>query len=95
MARFGLKIYGRNDEITNEYETNIIPWAVYIRAAHLNGEMSKMDVTQQMQEVSEIMKSVFVGLSDDELNRADGNDVMNVFMQIVNGSGKIKTPKNG
>lgn len=90
MAKYELPIYGDNDEVIKMHETNICPWAVYIEAADLQEELKDKTAREQMQAVGNILKSVFVNLTDEELLRADGNDVMNTFIQIVTGGQNIK-----
>lgn len=95
MARYELKIYGKDDEVVNEYGTNILPWNAFIRAASIQSELKGKKMPEQLALVGEMIKTVFVGLTDEELAHADGGDVMNLFMQICNSGDKIKTPKNG
>ena len=90
MAKYELPIYGKNDEIIKMHETNICPWAVYIEAADLQDKLKDKSPREQMKAVGDILKSVFVDLTDDELLHADGMDVMNTFMQIVTGGQNIK-----
>lgn len=94
MAKYELPIYGENDEIIKTHETNICPWAVFIQAAELQEELKDKSATEQMLSVNQILKAVFVNLTDEELMRADGTDVMNTFMQIVSGGQKIKGTSN-
>ena len=90
MAKYELPIYGDNDEVIKNYETNIVPWAVFIQAADMQEQLEKQTAREQMESVGEILKAVFHGLTDAELLCADAMDVMNTFMQIVNGGQKIK-----
>ena len=90
MAKYELPIYGENDEITRMHETNICPWAVYIQAADMQEQLKNKSAREQMEAVGEILKAVFPALTDAELLRADGADVMNTFQQIVTGGQKIK-----
>lgn len=90
MAKYELPIYGKNDEVVKMHETNICPWAVYIQAAELEDELKGKSAKEQMKAVGNILKSVFIELTDEELLHADGQDVMNTFNQIVNGGQKIK-----
>jgi hypothetical protein len=89
MAKYELPIYGENDEVIRMHETNICPWAVYIEAADLQERLQDKPAREQIKAVGDILKSVFVNLTDDELLRADGTDVMNTFMQIVTGGQSI------
>lgn len=93
MAKYELPIYGDNDEVIKMHETNICPWAVYIEAADLQDKLQDKPAREQMKAVGDILKSVFTNLTDDELLRADGTDVMNTFMQIVTGGQNIKGGK--
>lgn len=90
MAKYELPIYGENDEVVTMHETNICPWAVYIKAADLQEEMKDKSAREQMQAVGDLLKEVFPKLTDEELLRADGGDVMNTFTQIVTGGQSIK-----
>lgn len=90
MAKYELPIYGENDEIIKMHETNICPWAVYIEAADLQEKLKDKSPREQMQAVGDILKSVFVKLTDEELLHADGLDVMNTFTQIVSGGQSVK-----
>lgn len=90
MAKYGLPIYGNNDEVIKMHETNICPWAVYIQAADMQEQLQNKSAREQMDAVGEILKAVFPALTDAELLRADGADVMNTFQQIVSGGQKIK-----
>lgn len=96
MAKYELPIYGENDEVIKTHETNICPWAVYIQAAELQEELKDKPAREQMAAVGDLLKAVFTNLTEDELMRADGMDVMNTFQQIVTGGQKIKggTSKN-
>ena len=90
MAKYELPIYGENDEIVKMHETNICPWAVFIQAADMQEQMKKKSAREQMVAVGEFLKAVFPALTDAELMRADGLDVMNTFQQIVSGGQQIK-----
>lgn len=96
MAKYELNIYGKNDEIVKNYETNIVPWGIFIKAAKLKETMTAKSEIEQIESVNEILKEVFVGLKNDELMHADAYDVMNTFEQIVSGGQKINGgSKNG
>lgn len=95
MARFELNIYGEDDAIVKGYGTNIIPWGVFIRAASLQDGFEEKSAFEQMRAVGDLLKCVFTGLTDEELEHASSDDVMNVFTQIINSGNKINAPKNG
>ena len=90
MAKYELPIYGENDAVEKEYKTNICPWGVYIEAADISEKLKDKSPREQLEAVGAILKSVFRGLTDDELRRADGGDVMNTFRQIVSGGQTVK-----
>lgn len=90
MAKYELPIYGKNDEIVKTHATNVCPWAVFIQAAEMNENLEDKNPKEQMQAVSDILKAVFIELTDDELLHADVSDVMNTFKQIVSGGQSIK-----
>lgn len=93
MAKFELSIYGDDEEIIKTHTANIVPWSVFLEAAELEETLKDKSAKDQMKAVGEILKSVFHSLTDEELSRADGNDVMNTFIQIVAGGQKIKGGK--
>ena len=90
MAKYELPIYGENDEVIKMHESNICPWAVYIQAADMQEQIKDKSAREQMEAVGEILKTVFPTLTNAELLRADGADVMNTFLQVVNGGQKIR-----
>ncbi len=90
MAKFELNIYGENDEIVKQYSTNICSWGVFIQAAEMSETLQKKSAFEQISAVGDILKSVFRGLTNEELMCADSSDVMSVFNQIVSGGQKIK-----
>ena len=91
MAKYELPIYGDNDEIVKEYKTNVCPWGVYIEAADISETLKEKSPKQQLEAVGSILKAVFVGLTEEELNHADGGDVMNTFKQITSGGQTVKS----
>lgn len=85
MAKYELPIYGENDEIVKTHATNICPWAVYIQAAEMNDKIKDKSAVDQMNEMGNVLKLVFKGLTDEELLCADAGDVINTFKQIAKG----------
>lgn len=90
MAKYELPIYGENDVVVKMHATNICPWAVFIQAAGLQEQLKDKSAREQLEAVGDILKTVFPALTNDELLRADGADVMNTFQQIVSGGQKIR-----
>lgn len=96
MAKFELPIYGKDDEVIKTFTSNICPWDVYIEAAAKQEEFERMPLKKQFEFVENILKAVFTDLTNDDLKRADANDVMNTYLQICRGGNKIRSgnPKN-
>lgn len=97
MAKYELKIYGKDDAVVKEYATNICPFGVFIEAADLNETLKNKSAKEQIMAIGNILKQVFAELTDDDLRHADTGDVFSTFTQIISQSKKIKTPnsKNG
>lgn len=94
MAKYELPIYGENDEILKKHETNDVKWGVYLEAAKIHDEMEDMTAAEQMEVVNSFVKRMFIGLTDEELNCAYGDDVMNVFKQLMKKAKAIGGGKN-
>lgn len=90
MARFELSIYGANDEVLKKYETDHVRWGVLLNAVKLQEEIKNETADKQFEAINEFVKSIFVGITDEELEKADGMDVMNTFTQLLSSVGKIK-----
>ena len=96
MAKFELPIYGANDEKIKTYETNVCAWGIYLRAAAIEDDFAERGGAgdlEQLQAINEVLKLLFVGLTDEELGRADALDVVNTFKQIAS-VGKTKQVAN-
>lgn len=88
--KFELNIYGADDEILRTYGTNRCPWGLFIKAAEMQDKMKEMTITDQINAVGDIVKSLFVDLTDEDLAKADINDIMSVFTQLTNMGNKIE-----
>lgn len=93
MARFELSIYGENDEVLKKYETNHVRWGVLLQAVKLQEEIKGKGADEQFAAINQFVKSIFVGLTDEELEKADGLDVVNTFNQLISAVGKINGGK--
>lgn len=89
MAQFELNIYGEDDEILKTYATDKVRWGVYLQAAKLNEEMRDMDAVEQFGVVNSFMSKIFPALTNEELELADADDVMNTFRQLLKKANKI------
>ena len=93
---FELNIYGKNDEIIKAYGTNHIKWGVFVQAVQLQEQLKDADTATQFEKISEFVRRIFDGMTAEEIENADGFDVMNVFTQLVNKAKNIKgSSKNG
>ena len=85
MAKYELPIYGENNTTVKEYKTDHLPWGVYLDAAAADEKMKteKQSPLEQLETVNGIIKQLFIGLTDEELKRADADDIFNTFRQIT------------
>lgn len=89
MAQFELNIYGENDEIIKHFETDRVRWGVFMQALELEESLKGANARAMITEVNKFVKKIFVGLTDEDLNGADADDVLNTFKQLLNKAGKI------
>lgn len=81
---FELNIYGENDEIIKTYGTNHVRWGVFVKAVQLQEELKDADAEKQFASIAAFVRTLFDGMTEEELNAADAFDVMAVFTQLVN-----------
>ena len=93
MARFELNIYGADDEIIKRYETEHIRYGVLLKALEIAEKVSKMNNADFIKAAQSIVKSVFVGITDDEIEKADVQDVLSTFRQVTNMSSRVNGSK--
>lgn len=91
MAKFELNIYGENDEVIKKYETDHIRYGTFVAALKLDKELDESDIGEKFKAVSEIVKKIFPGLTDEEIEKADYNDVFATFAQLKNKSADINS----
>lgn len=93
MAKFELNIYGEDDAIVKQYATSVCPWGVYLQAVDLSESLEGRPVNEHFEAIGSVLRSVFRGLTKEELMNADASDVMNTFEQVVSGGIKFKEGK--
>lgn len=93
-VKLSLNIYGENDEIIKTYETEHIRWRMFTEAVRLDEEMKDASAAEQMETVGDFVLSLFVGMTREELELADIQDVFNVFNMVVKLANKINPQKN-
>lgn len=83
MAKFALNIYGENDKVVKTYATDIIRYGVIEDTVSLLNEIEGKSNVEQFKLVKPLIKSIFSGLTDEEIKNADYIEVMGVFNQLV------------
>lgn len=94
MAKYELKIYGENDQILKTYATDNVMWGFYLEAVKASEEMEDMTTTERFELINSFVKRLFIGLTDEELTGASGDDVINVFNQLMRKARSIGGEKN-
>ena len=98
MALFELNIYGKDDEVIKRYETDKVRWGVYLQATELAENLEGASTAEKFRKISAFVKKIFPDLTDEELEKADSDDVLNTFKQLINKATGIKPSeesKNG
>lgn len=90
MAQFELNIYGKDDEILKTFKTDKVRWGVYVEAVKLeeSGLKDKSSI-EQFKLINGMVKKIFPDLTDEDLENADSDDVMNTFKQLLNKGNNI------
>lgn len=89
MAQFELNIYGNDDEILKTYKTDRVRWGVFMQALELQEGLSEKSAAEQFKLINAFIKKIFPDLTDADLEKADGDDVVNTFGQLLRKSEKI------
>ena len=95
MAKYELNIYKENNEIEKTYATDNLLWGFYLEAVKAYDDMKELTPVEQFTMINDFVKRMFIGLTDEELERASGDDVMNVFNQLMRKAKAIGGSKNG
>lgn len=90
MAQFELNIYGAENEILKKYETDIVKWEVLLKALDFAESNTDKTAREQFEGINDFVKMIFKGLTDEELNNASVDDVMNTFKQLINKARAIR-----
>lgn len=95
MAKFELPIYGENDELVKTYATDHIRWKLFIKAAEIQGsaKLNGNDTADKIEQIADLLKNVFSGITDEDLENADVVDIFSTFEQIANIGNSIKGGK--
>lgn len=95
MAKYSLNIYGENDEVLKTYETDFIRWKLLVDAVKIHESISDKSITEQIGIIGEFIKSVFPGITSEEIEMAAAEDIMNTFKAIVIQTSGINSGKGG
>jgi hypothetical protein len=95
MALFELNIYGENDEIVKRFETDKVRWGVYLQATELSESIQNAKPSEKFREISAFVKKIFPNLTDEDIENADSDDVLNTFKQLIKKANGIKSPDSG
>ena len=89
MAQFELNIYGENDEIVKKYETDVVRWKVFMQALEFYNGKEGRTAEEQFAGINSFVKMIFNALTDEELENASVDDVLNTFNQLIVKARKI------
>jgi hypothetical protein len=84
MAQFDLNIYNDENEIVKKYETDVVKWEVLLKALDFAESKTKRTAREEFEGINTFVKMIHKGLTDEELNNASVDDVMNTFKQLIN-----------
>lgn len=90
MALFELNIYGKDDEITKRFETDKVRWGVYLQATELQESLADASPVEKFKQIGAFVKKIFPELTDDDLENADSDDILNTFTQLIRKANGIK-----
>lgn len=89
MAQFELNIYGADDEVLKTYTTNRVRWGVFVQALELQDGLAKKSTAEQFGLINAFIKKIFPDLTDDDLDKADADDILNTFRQLIRKANNI------
>lgn len=89
MAKFELSIYGKNDEALKKFETDHVRWGVLLQAIKLQEKIKNKEPEEQFAAIADFIKSIFDGITDTDILKADAFDVINTFKQLISLVGNI------
>lgn len=89
MAQFELNIYGKDDEVVARYESERVRWGIFLQALELEESLRGKSARELIAAINQFVKKIFPDLTDEHLEAADVDDVMNTFKQLLNKAGKI------
>lgn len=94
MAKFELPIYGENDEVVKTYKTEHIRYGLLEDAIKMQEENTKTDADSKLKIIKPLVKRIFKGLTDEEIEDADVFDIINSFNQLVSLANGLSSNNN-
>ena len=89
MAQFELNIYGKDDEIVEHYATDRVRWGIFLQAVELEEKMKGAKTAELIESINQFIKKIFPEITDEHLEAADVDDVLNTFKQLLSKAKKI------
>ena len=80
---FKLNILGENDKVVKTYETSVIKYGLIEDLCILTKDgFDDKNVFEQIKMIKPLIKSMFVGVTDEELRNTDFIEILKVFKEI-------------
>lgn len=89
MAQFELKIYDDEDNVVKHFATDRVRWGIFVQALELEESLKSATARDMISAVNEFVKKIFPSITDEDLEKADVDDVLNTFKQLLAKAGKI------
>lgn len=89
MAQFELNIYGNDDEIVKSFATDRVRWGIFMQALELEESLKKASARDMIEAINQFVKKIFPAMTDEDLEGADTDDVLNTFRQLISKARKI------
>lgn len=83
MATFELKIYDGEGEVVKEFSADKLRWGTLMEAVRLDEDVKSKSAAERLAAISGFVKSLFPGMKDEDLSKADVRDVLNTFGQVL------------
>lgn len=88
MALFELNVYGANDEVIRTYKTSKIKYGLIEDFISLSKDLEGKNELQQFTLMKPILKTLFTGITDDDLRNVDFIEVTKVIMSMYDAVNK-------
>lgn len=80
---FKLNILGENDKVVKTYETSKIKYGLIEDMVSLSKELEGKSEFEQFKLMKPLLKTMFVGLTDEELRNVDFIEILEVVKQLM------------